>query len=102
MRDYRANNINMDDEKTLQLISLLQDYPSLWKKQSKDFMNRDVRKKSFNEIAEQHHSLSFSNKRLFVRYTDGSNKCNRHNFLSSDMLKTSQATDKLLLLLVAS
>ncbi|GFS06413.1 hypothetical protein ElyMa_006543600 [Elysia marginata] len=50
-----TENNKHDDEKTLHLISLLQDYPSLWKKHNKDFMNRDVRRKNFNEIAEQLH-----------------------------------------------
>ena len=41
----------MDDEKTIEFISLLQEHPSLWKKQEKDFMNRDVRRKNLQEIA---------------------------------------------------
>ena len=41
----------MDASKTFTFISKLQDFPPLWQKSHKDFMNRDIKKKLFQELA---------------------------------------------------
>ena len=43
----------METEKTLEFISLIQEYPSLWRKQDGNFMNRDAKRRQFQEIAEK-------------------------------------------------
>ncbi|GFO22973.1 hypothetical protein PoB_004947800 [Plakobranchus ocellatus] len=43
----------MDTDKPFEFISLIQDYPSLWIKQDKNFMNREVRRNNFQEIAQK-------------------------------------------------
>ena len=41
----------MEASKTFTFISKVQEYPPLWQKSNKDFMNRDVKKQMFKELA---------------------------------------------------
>lgn len=43
----------MDADKTTEFIAHVQAMPLLWKKEDKDFMNRDKKRKAFEELAEK-------------------------------------------------
>ena len=43
----------MDPDKTMTLISLVQELSLIWKKDSKDFLQRDKRRKAYEELARE-------------------------------------------------